>query len=79
MDRIRSEISRLVAMSSRLDDVARSICSSNAEAPEVNQPAIVVLVVRRVRGRLVGCQIVPGKAPTDDLKKLRGLAWISQS
>jgi hypothetical protein len=40
-DRIRSEISRLVAMSSRLEEVAFSICSSRGET-EVNQPAIFV-------------------------------------
>ena len=40
-DRIRSEISRLVAISSRLEDVAFSICSSRGEA-EVNQLAIFV-------------------------------------
>jgi hypothetical protein len=40
-DRIRSEISRLVAMSSRLEEVAFSICSSRGEA-EVNQPAIFI-------------------------------------
>lgn len=40
-DRIRSEISRLVAISSRLDEVARSICSSSADVPDENQPAIL--------------------------------------
>jgi hypothetical protein len=40
-DRIRSEISRLVAMSSRLEEVAFSICSSRGET-EVNQPAIFI-------------------------------------
>lgn len=39
-DRIRSEISRLKAMSSRELAVARSICSSRAVVPEENQPAI---------------------------------------
>ena len=29
-------------MSSRLDEVARSICSSSAEVPEVNQPAMLL-------------------------------------
>lgn len=41
-DLIRSVISRLVAMSSRLEDVAFSICSSRTEVPEVNHPAMVV-------------------------------------
>ena len=40
-DRMRSEISRLVAISSRLEDVARSICSSSADVPDVNQPAML--------------------------------------
>ena len=42
LDRMRSDISRLVAMSSRLEDVARSICSSSAEVPEVNHPAMLL-------------------------------------
>lgn len=33
-DRIMSEISRLVAMSSKLEAVAFSICSSRADVPE---------------------------------------------
>ena len=41
LDLIKSEISRLVAISSKLDDVAFSICSSRTEVPEVNQPAMV--------------------------------------
>jgi hypothetical protein len=40
-DLMRSDISRLVAMSSRLDEVAFSISSSRAEVPEVNQPAML--------------------------------------
>lgn len=40
-DRIRSEISRLVAISSKLDEVAFSICSSRAEDPELNHDAIL--------------------------------------
>lgn len=40
LDRIISEISRLAAMSSKLEVVAFSICSSRAEL-ETNQPAIV--------------------------------------
>lgn len=40
-DRMESEISRLRAMSSRLDEVARSTCSSRAEL-DVNQPAIIL-------------------------------------
>ncbi len=39
--RIKSEISKLVAMSSRLDEVALSICSSSAVFPDENQPAMV--------------------------------------
>lgn len=41
LDLIRSEISRLVAMSSKLDEVAFSICSSRAVVPEENHPAMV--------------------------------------
>ena len=44
LDRMRSEISRLVAMSSKLEEVAFSICSSKAEVPEVNHPAMALVV-----------------------------------
>lgn len=39
--RIKSEISKLVAMSSRLDEVALSICSSRTVFPDENQPAML--------------------------------------
>lgn len=45
-----SEISRFSAMSSRLEDVALSICSSRAEL-DANQPAIMVNIFYN-RGRL---------------------------
>lgn len=45
-DRMTSEISRLSAMSSRLEDVALSICSSRAEL-DANQPAIIANSVAR--------------------------------
>jgi hypothetical protein len=44
-DLIRSEISRLVRISSKLDEVAFSICSSRTEVPEENQPAMVLVQV----------------------------------
>ena len=40
-DLIISEISRLVAISSKLEAVALSICSSRADVPEYNHPAMV--------------------------------------
>ena len=43
LDLMRSEISRLVAMSSRLEEVAVSIGSSRELDPELNQLAIVFL------------------------------------
>lgn len=39
-DLIMSDISKLVAISSKLDDVAFSICSSRADVPEYSQPAM---------------------------------------
>jgi len=42
LDLIMSEISRLEAISSKLEDVALSICSSRADVPEYNQPAILI-------------------------------------
>lgn len=38
-----SEISRFKAMSSKLDEVARSICSSRALLEVANQPAMVAV------------------------------------
>src|ERR1700761_9512572 len=41
-DRIRSVISRDVAISSKLEDVALSICSSSTDVPDENHPAMLV-------------------------------------
>ncbi len=42
LDLIKSDISKLVAMSSKLEDEAFSICSSRADVPEENHPAMVL-------------------------------------
>ena len=44
LDLIRSEISRLVAISSRLEEVAVSICWSRAVLPDENQLAMVSIL-----------------------------------
>ena len=41
LDRMVSDISRLRAMSSKLEDVARSTCSSSAVFDDENQPAML--------------------------------------
>lgn len=51
-DRIRSETSKLIAISSRELDVARSICSSRADVPDENQPAILVFECSLDQGQL---------------------------
>ena len=60
--RMRSEISKLVAISSRLDEVALSICSSRTEVPEENQPAMV--------------EGVQGLLQTEQTTGLCGHRWI---
>lgn len=48
LDLIMSEISKLMAISSKLDDVAFSICSSRADVPEYSQPAMLYGVSQRL-------------------------------
>ena len=45
LDRIKSDISKLVAISSKLEDVAFSICSSRTEVPDPNQLAMLMLML----------------------------------